>query len=739
MAGADGETRDDDPAESATSDDPGDAEPSDPTPEDDDPPVDPPVDDAPCPRLVATAAGVVCATHCAEGTCPQGQLCQSFGSVGGAPGTFCVEPAATQCQPCLTDLDCNPYMDGALGSDAGVRSRCLDLGPLGAFCGAPCELGCGPGEICGEKLVTMAGDLVTRCVSPGGTCACNALGIALSAQTECYKESPLGKCAGVRECTAAGLSPCPVGAPGTEICNFADDDCDGEIDEGVESPCGECAKACTFKGIPGAGGAVDAAAGVDGEGPDVTTEILSNRFIWIANSAEDTVSRLDTDTGCEVARYPVCSNPSRTAVDQNGNGYVGCRGDGQVARIAVLQGQCKDFNGNGLIDTSRDLNEDCQITADEMIAGDECVVWMTAPGGIGDCSGNGGGCIRAAGVDAEGYVWVGSWTARVLYKLQAETGAVVTTLPLSIRPYGLAIADTGAIWVASRDPMAIAVVDPGAGEIDWGGTPQGAVYGMAVDPFGAVWVASGEAGGVQRFDSNTGEWSWSGNLGRGNTRGVAVKVDRDEAGNPIGGRVYVAHHHWSDGCNNSGAHRFISVWDIMSGEPLAPVDLGGPKAPVGVAVDATGQLWTVNQCDSSASKVDTATHAVIGTYGVGLQPYTYSDMTGYTVQTNTYVKGEYRHIFNGWQETNTTWESIDVDVNMPAEGAWLELQWRVATDVVGLNDTPWNGPFGPFPPQALPLQLEVTAPVLDVKVTGYAASLETAPQLNAVLVSAHRL
>jgi hypothetical protein len=47
-------------------------------------------------------------------------------------------------------------------------------------------------------------------------------------------------------------------------------------------------------------------------------------FAWIANSGEGTVSKIDTQTGVEVARYRTGPNgaadsPSRTAVDADGD------------------------------------------------------------------------------------------------------------------------------------------------------------------------------------------------------------------------------------------------------------------------------------------------------------------------------------------------------------------------------------------------------------------------------------
>ncbi len=155
-----------------------------------------------------------------------------------------------------------------------------------------------------------------------------------------------------------------------EVCNYKDDNCDGQIDEGVASPCGDCESVCLvgvgeeedddFDPTP------DNTAGLnktqDG-GLTLDSSTLELPFIWVANSGENTVSKLNTKSGCEVARYSVCSNPSRTAVDLGGNGIIACRGDGKVAKVAVFIEDCIDKNGNGKIDTSSDTNGDCKISS----------------------------------------------------------------------------------------------------------------------------------------------------------------------------------------------------------------------------------------------------------------------------------------------------------------------------------------------------------------------------------------
>ncbi|MHA1741943.1 MAG: MopE-related protein [Candidatus Thorarchaeota archaeon] len=491
----------------------------------------------------------------------------------------------------------------------------------------------------------------------------------------------------------------PAFNPGMEeICDGLDNNCDGQIDEGVGSSCGNCDPTCHQVNI-GADGdepfdiqeETSNAVSLDGEGNlKLDKEEIHFAFIWVANSGEDTISKVNTETGHEMGRYKVCDNPSRTAVDLYGNVWAGCRSDGGVVKIAVYEKDCIDKNGDGIIQTSRDINGNGKIDGNEILpkGQDECVLFIVYPGGS---------CQRAVGVDSQNYAWVGEWNGQVLRRLNPNNGSVVDSINIPANPYGLVIDQDGIIWVSGRPQCKLVRVNPDTHEVNAYGVPDccGSLYGIAVDINKNIWVANSHCNSkVFRFNPSTNQFSWvSTNWSYGYTRGLAASSD---------GYVYVGHHTWT--CNNG---RWVSKIDINTMQVVAVFQTksSGVTGPTGVAIDYDGYVWAVNQCSSNLTKFDPATGQVLGTYPVGSGPYTYSDMTGYSLHSYTAPQGYYQHVVPGGPVGGTQWSLLYVDVTTPGESS-IKIRLRSADTVAALNQAEWLGPFGPYPPNTFPVDLE---------------------------------
>ena len=175
---------------------------------------------------VEWSEGQVCTVDCVE-ECPLGWSCEMM--PGSDPVFLCLPLYANLCRPCNEDADCG--VEGI-----GGANYCLDHGADGGFCGGFCEpegLKCPSGYSC-QEAVLDSGVTVHQCMPDGGVCQCTPKYVASGAKTQCFTENDEGKCFGFRYCTDEGLSQCDAEVPEKEMCNLEDDDCDGMADEGVE-------------------------------------------------------------------------------------------------------------------------------------------------------------------------------------------------------------------------------------------------------------------------------------------------------------------------------------------------------------------------------------------------------------------------------------------------------------------------------------------------------------------------
>lgn len=561
--------------------------------------------------------------------------------------------------PCDGDWDGDGFGEGCIqGPD------CDDTNPmLNIYC-PPCDNGIYQG---------------CPCSNPG-------------AEVACYPGDPdfigIGACSmGAQSCIGGYWGPCAgFVEPTTEVCDYADNDCDGEVDEGVLNPCGDCNDMCDFLGagpdneeefVLDEDNSSGVSENVDGY-IVLDSESVNMHSIWIANSAENTVSKLDTETGKEKGRYDICANPSRTSVDLYGDVWVACRNDGGVGKVRAHKLMCEDKDGNGTIETSEDADGNGKIESSEMLpAGkDECLKFVVKPGGS---------CQRGLGVDKQNHAWVGSWNEQMLRRLHPDDGAVVQEISIPAQPYGLVIDENGVIWVSGRGGSKLVRADPATGNVSAYQSNLGSFepYGITLDNKGRVWTANccGEHV-AHRYDPQSGTWAKSACAAR--PRGLVGSMD---------GFVYVA----NDESNQ------VAVINADTMQNVGTVSLGSGRFPLGMTIDFSGFVWAVNQKSSTAIKIDAQTLAVVGEYPTGTGPYTYSDMTGYLLHTFTNPTGFYRHLFGGWG-LRLRWTALIVDAYLPSS-TYLKVRVRAAITEESLALTDWSPFFGPFPPDMFPLDL----------------------------------
>jgi sugar lactone lactonase YvrE len=343
--------------------------------------------------------------------------------------------------------------------------------------------------------------------------------------------------------------------------------------------------------------------------------------IWIANTPEGTVSKIDTQTGVELARYRTGaasnSDPSRTSVNLLGDVAVVNRAGGSVIKIAAVEDRCVDHDGDGSIRTSTGPNDVLPWGEDE------CVLWETPllPGARAAAwdSGNDPSNLDNMGCQVvDPNLWVsamdGSNTVHV-WRLDGDTGATLheVTLPGWTGGwggvYGGAVDRERGFWAPGKDNTVLVHVDAETFALTVHDAPgYERFYGIAMDADGTPWVASEFDDRLVHFDRASEQFVDHGTTGHGSLRGLAI----DAAGNA-----------WIAANNPCDLVRF----DRQTGA-YANIALAGCGTPVGVSIDVEGYVWVVDQGSNRAYKVDPATHAVVTTVTGLAGPYTYSDMTG---------------------------------------------------------------------------------------------------------------
>jgi len=615
----------------------------------------------------------------------------------------------------VSGLGCGGPGGGSGGDDDGPGEGCSDQDQDGYGAGPECE---GPDcndwvadvhdpEQC-EQFCDEVGDF-----GPG--CPCE------SAEPEvCYLgpagTSGVGICrGGIMSCDDGVWSGCAgMVVPGDEVCNEADDDCDAEVDEGVLSTCGDCNPDCEEDCI---GVGCDEAFDPAGEGTSVVATPeggltlggetgVRNHVIWIANSPQGTVSKIDTRERVETGRYSTGEggggkfgggpDPSRTTVNPHGDVVVANRGNGDAVKFYASD--CPDADGDGRIDTSDGTDDVLAFEADE------CWAWTTQVG-----SGARGSAFEVRmGLDAaiEEFVWIGDYAHMDIHEIESESGDLTGRTIPGVNPYGVALGPGGKLWTFGSFGNTLSVTD--TEDLDTEEIPIAAGeywYGITVDGEGRVWIG----GSVARYDPEDETWESP----EAGVSGAGIAADAD-------------------------GNAWVGTWKV-DGETMEGTRLGG-LGGYGWAIDFDGFAWGVPMNDSAY--VYDPDDLDMETVTPPLQsPYTYSDMTGFQLVNATHPSGTYVHVFEACVGAEVRWSELSWEGVVPA-GTSLGFRVKTAGDLGGLAAASYVD-LGTSPPAESPLSLAdaldgigVThGNVLQVEVTLRSIDRDGAPVLDSMSVS----
>ncbi|MBN1815708.1 MAG: hypothetical protein JW828_00010 [Sedimentisphaerales bacterium] len=426
----------------------------------------------------------------------------------------------------------------------------------------------------------------------------------------------------------------------------------------------------------------------------LASESTTLPFIWVPNSNESTISKIDTRTGRELGRYRICpsnlyGNSSRTTVDLYGNCWVGNRRIGTAVKVGLLEnGQFVDRNQNGTIETSRDVNGDGIISGGELLpwGSDECVLFEVVvipgregtyiPGQFTHIGTNPNDLYanndwrpgpRGIAIDADNNVWVGinneNTNPRYYYYIEGQTGQILKKIDISSvshKAYGAVVDQNGILWSSGQDTNNVLRIDPSDDSFTVIPVPH-YVYGMGLDRFGHLYISGWQDTRLTRIDIATGTIDWT-ITGKYQSRGVACTDDGD---------IWTA---------NTGLGN-VTRWTIDKDTDTAVhvIDIPVGDSPTGVSVDAEGKVWVVNLNDAYVKRIDPETNTVdLEKLLPGTQHYGYSDMTGIIARSATTQVGSWR-VFHNTYETDTLWGVIGWNADVPA-GTSLTVRARSSND-----------------------------------------------------------
>ncbi|MFV8753627.1 hypothetical protein ACNOYE_23990 [Nannocystaceae bacterium ST9] len=338
-------------------------------------------------------------------------------------------------------------------------------------------------------------------------------------------------------------------------------------------------------------------------------------YIWVANSGEGTISKINTVTLVEEGRYRTRADaggsPSRTSVNLTGDVAVANR-TGSVTKVVALHENCDEMkNGQPGLQTSSGKFD--VLAWDQ----DDCVAWNTPFPGVTTqrpLAWTSGLLDPNTCEVTDQFVWTtagisGQAGSTHVYRLNGDDGSIDEDIPIPeigagfFGGYGGAVDSMNNYWFITYDTQQLIKVDYET--LDYTIYPVGVQcpYGFTIDSLDRPWT--GEfCGGSGFFDPMTEQWTTLPGI-----TGYGLQED-DE------GVMWIA----------TFSPPGLRGFDIETLQEIKWIMLP-TNSSRGVSVDFEGYVWFVDM-ETSAWKVDTDA-GTWESYSGLTGPYTYSDMTGH--------------------------------------------------------------------------------------------------------------
>ena len=161
--------------------------------------------------------GSICTETCSE-SCPEGFSCRVVLNYFPDLVSLCVPDQTRLCEPCFEDAHC-------------YGGLCVETAE-GRFCASDCSSGLCPESFNCEAYAPGGAEDLTLQICRPATGSCRCLPGNHGQLRTCELASADGRCVGYEACDpSVGWVGCNASTPEPETCNGEDDDCDGRIDE----------------------------------------------------------------------------------------------------------------------------------------------------------------------------------------------------------------------------------------------------------------------------------------------------------------------------------------------------------------------------------------------------------------------------------------------------------------------------------------------------------------------------
>jgi hypothetical protein len=395
----------------------------------------------------------------------------------------------------------------------------------------------------------------------------------------------------------------------------------GEPDGSASASASATAPASGTDDSTGAGGIkFDVGTDTDGDVVDCGCGNADWSYVWIANSPESTVSKINTRTMVEEGRYltraDANGSPSRTSVSVDGRAVVVANRNGGLTKIWSRPEFCDPMkNGQPGLQTSSGANDVLSFTQDDCIAWSNDFDGMSVQRPVAWTS----GVLDPTTCEYEDQkVWTVTGqggnpgmcgpNGLFVHLVDGETGVTEETIHIpeaeeacgSLGAYGAAVDPDNNLWFYIWARWRVIRVDY---ETKTYTSYQGGSYGITVDTVGRPWVGDSP----QRFDVGLTQWE-SANPNLPGAGGAGIAQD-------LQGRM------WTATSNGVG---WVDMETLQLGDTVTLPIMGLYR---GISVDIDGYIWAVRLGGSEAFKIDPDDYTYEMVDGLN-GPYTYSDMTG---------------------------------------------------------------------------------------------------------------